>query len=58
MIGVDLRNNVQQLCREIHHRNVVKLHQVIVDPLDRAISMVFDYAEHDLLVFNILICVQ
>lgn len=39
------------LCRELHHENIVNLEQVIIDPNDRSIAMVFDYADHDLLVF-------
>lgn len=38
------------LCRELDHENVVKLTQVIMDASDRSIAMVFEYAEHDLLV--------
>ncbi|KAJ3260838.1 cyclin-dependent protein kinase [Boothiomyces macroporosus] len=37
------------LCREMKHENIVFLEQVILDPSDRSIAMVFDYAEHDLL---------
>ncbi|KAJ3350778.1 cyclin-dependent protein kinase [Entophlyctis luteolus] len=37
------------LCRELSHINVVYLEEVFVDPLDRSIYMVFEYAEHDLL---------
>ncbi|KAI8924659.1 kinase-like domain-containing protein [Entophlyctis helioformis] len=37
------------LCRELHHENVVNLEEVMLDPKDRSISMVFEYAEHDLL---------
>ncbi|KAI9023141.1 kinase-like domain-containing protein, partial [Hyaloraphidium curvatum] len=37
------------LCRELHHENIVGLNEVLIDPLDRSIYMVFDYAEHDLL---------
>ncbi|KAJ3405476.1 cyclin-dependent protein kinase [Chytriomyces hyalinus] len=37
------------LCRELSHVNVVNLEEVYVDPLDRSIYMVFEYAEHDLL---------
>ncbi|KXS22468.1 Pkinase-domain-containing protein [Gonapodya prolifera JEL478] len=37
------------LCRELRHENVVSLDEVMIDPADRSIYMVFDYAEHDLL---------
>lgn len=37
-----------QLNREIEHENVVALKEVILE--DKAIYMVFDYAEHDFLV--------
>ncbi|KAI8897947.1 kinase-like domain-containing protein [Globomyces pollinis-pini] len=37
------------LCRELIHVNVIFLEQVILDPKDRSIAMIFDYAEHDLL---------
>ncbi|KAI9356313.1 kinase-like domain-containing protein [Zopfochytrium polystomum] len=39
------------LCRELSHENVVRLAEVLLNPIDRSIYMVFDYAEHDLLVF-------
>ncbi len=38
------------ICREMRHENVVFLEEVVVDSRDRSIAMVFDYAEHDLLV--------
>lgn len=38
------------LCRELHHENVVLLEEVVVDCKDRSIAMIFEYAEHDLLV--------
>ncbi|KAJ3415993.1 cyclin-dependent protein kinase [Chytridiales sp. JEL 0842] len=37
------------LCRELHHENIVALEEVMLDPVDRSIYMVFEYAEHDLL---------
>lgn len=37
-----------QLNRELHHRNLVALREVILE--DKAIYMVFEYAEHDFLV--------
>jgi cyclin-dependent kinase 8/11 len=37
-----------QLNREMHHRNLVALREVILE--DKAIYMVFEYAEHDFLV--------
>ncbi|KAI9205952.1 kinase-like domain-containing protein [Polychytrium aggregatum] len=37
------------LCRELAHENIVALEQVLLDPIDRSISMVLEYAEHDLL---------
>ena len=38
------------LCRELSHENIVALAEVLLDPVDRSIYMVFEYAEHDLLV--------
>jgi cyclin-dependent kinase 8/11 len=38
------------LCRELRHENVVALEEVMLEPVDRSIYMVFEYAEHDLLV--------
>lgn len=37
-----------QLNRELHHRNLVALREVILE--DKSIYMVFEYAEHDFLV--------
>lgn len=37
-----------QLNRELHHRNLVSLREVILE--DKSIYMVFEYAEHDFLV--------
>lgn len=37
-----------QLNRELHHRNLVALREVILE--DKAIYLVFEYAEHDFLV--------
>ncbi|KAI8911642.1 kinase-like domain-containing protein [Gorgonomyces haynaldii] len=37
------------LCRELKHENVVFLEEVMLDPKDRSIAMVFEYAEYDLL---------
>ena len=37
------------LCRELSHENIIKLENVMLDPAERSIAMVFDYAEHDLL---------
>ena len=37
-----------QLNRELHHRNLTALREVILE--DKAIYMVFEYAEHDFLV--------
>ena len=39
------------LCRELSHENIIALENVILDPTERSIAMVFDYAEHDLLVY-------
>ena len=44
----DLRS---QLNRELHHRNLVALREVILE--DKAIYMVFEYAEHDFLVSHV-----
>lgn len=35
------------LCRELNHKNVIKLHETILE--NKCIYMVFEYAEHDLL---------
>ncbi|KAL1916673.1 uncharacterized protein VTP21DRAFT_5377 [Calcarisporiella thermophila] len=35
------------LCRELHHENVIGLEEVLLE--DKAIFMVFEYAEHDFL---------
>ncbi|TPX40424.1 hypothetical protein SeMB42_g06012 [Synchytrium endobioticum] len=37
------------LCRELNHENVITLEEVMLDPTDRSIYMVFEYCEHDLL---------
>jgi cyclin-dependent kinase 8/11 len=42
-----------QLNRELHHRNLVSLREVILE--DKAIYMVFEYAEHDFLV-SVMFC--
>ncbi|KAL9544036.1 hypothetical protein MBANPS3_007823 [Mucor bainieri] len=39
-----------QLCRELKHENVVSLEEVLLE--DKAIFMVFEYAEHDFLVIS------
>lgn len=38
------------LCRALSNLNVVHLEQVDLDPKERSIAMVFEFAEHDLLV--------
>jgi len=38
------------LCRELSHENIIFLKEVMLDPWDRSISMIFEYAEHDFLV--------
>lgn len=45
---VDMRADEGQLNRELHHRNLVALREVILE--DKSIYMVFEYAEHDFLV--------
>ncbi|KAJ3090096.1 cyclin-dependent protein kinase [Quaeritorhiza haematococci] len=37
------------LCRELSHENIVALEEVLLDPSDRSICMVLEYAEHDFL---------
>lgn len=37
-----------QLCRELRQENIVGLEEVLLE--DKAIFMVFEYAEHDFLV--------
>jgi len=34
----------------LRHENIVGFKDVILDPFERSISIIFDYAEHDLLV--------
>ncbi|RUO95921.1 hypothetical protein BC936DRAFT_142960, partial [Jimgerdemannia flammicorona] len=36
-----------QLCRELHHGNIIGLEEVLLE--EKAIYMVFEYAEHDFL---------
>lgn len=38
----------EQLCRELKHENIISLEEVLLE--DKAIFMVFEYAEHDFLV--------
>jgi cyclin-dependent kinase 8/11 len=38
------------LCSELNHENIVGLEEIMADPLDKSIYMIFNYAEHDLLV--------
>ncbi|CAI5735856.1 unnamed protein product [Peronospora destructor] len=37
-----------KLLRELHHDNVVHLHDVHVDPWDKSLALVFEYGDHDL----------
>jgi cyclin-dependent kinase 8/11 len=37
-----------KILREMHHDNVVHLHDVHVDPKGTSLALVFDYADHDL----------
>ncbi|EQC35947.1 CMGC/CDK/CDK8 protein kinase [Saprolegnia diclina VS20] len=37
-----------KILREMHHDNVVHLHDVHVDPRGTSLALVFDYADHDL----------
>jgi len=37
-----------RLCRELFHENVVRLKEILLGPADKAIFMIFDYAEYDL----------
>lgn len=37
-----------KLLRELHHDNVVHLHDVHVDPRDKTLALVFEYGDHDL----------
>ncbi|ETV92610.1 CMGC/CDK/CDK8 protein kinase [Aphanomyces invadans] len=37
-----------KILREMHHDNVVHLHDVHVDPKATSLALVFDYADHDL----------
>ena len=44
-----LTHTLMKLCREVDHINVIRLEEVILD--EKCIFMVFEYAEHDLLVY-------
>jgi len=44
---------VKQISREINHENIVHLEEVIIEPKERSIAIVFDYSEYDLLVILI-----
>jgi len=37
-----------KLLRELHHDNVVHLHDVHVDPREKTLALVFEYGDHDL----------
>ncbi|CAH0522543.1 unnamed protein product [Peronospora belbahrii] len=37
-----------KLLRELHHDNVVHLHDVHVDPREKSLALVFEYGDHDL----------
>ncbi|CEG35330.1 cmgc cdk cdk8 protein kinase [Plasmopara halstedii] len=37
-----------KLLRELHHDNVVHLHDVHVDPREKLLALVFEYGDHDL----------
>ncbi|GLD92075.1 hypothetical protein PINS_up000608 [Pythium insidiosum] len=37
-----------KLLRELNHDNVVHLHDVFVDPREKTLALVFEYADHDL----------
>lgn len=37
-----------KLLRELQHENIVYLHDVYVDPTEKALALVFEYADHDL----------
>ncbi|EEY56821.1 serine/threonine protein kinase [Phytophthora infestans T30-4] len=37
-----------KLLREMHHDNVMHLHDVHVDPRDKSLALVFEYGDHDL----------
>ena len=40
-----------KICKEVQHPHVVDLFDILLDPSDRSISLVFEYAEHDFLVY-------
>ena len=46
--NVCVRGLTRKLNRELHHRNLTALREVILE--EKAIYMVFEYAEHDFLV--------
>lgn len=37
------------ICKEIEHENVVRIQDVFLDPMEKSIQLVFEYAEFDLL---------
>ena len=41
------------LCRELNHENIIRLVDIILDSTSKSIQMVFDYCEHDFLVFSL-----
>jgi len=43
------------LLRELKHVNVINLQKVYLSHADRKVWLLFDYAEHDLWVFNIFL---
>lgn len=45
----DINGSLTQLCRELRQENIVGLEEVLLE--DKAIYMVFEYAEHDFLVY-------
>ena len=45
--------STSQLCRELHHQNIIGLEEVLLE--DKAIYMVFEYAEHDFLVMVLVV---
>ena len=45
----EMLNGVHQLNRELHHENLTALREVLLE--DKSIYMVFEYAEHDFLVY-------
>jgi len=48
--STDLELSINKLLREVKHENVVNLLDIYINPNDKSLNLVFDYAEYDLFV--------